>query len=983
MRRLQPLPERSSGSIHKKTVLGMESQPGEIGPSKATPPLVETASMSLKDDLTRMKSEIAVLEKEELVSHQSQLQVAQERLRTKRRSDLAKRMQESQRLQVLRERKVELEETRRSKLVDFKQKMIAAAERALEHESLVYDVLYDNIGQALAADVGDGFSDGNESVVIDDDVSAGMGVDAYGNKGCVAISPAARGPESFPDFSAQQFRVPSVFEEHLKAEQHQLTSQLRALRQVHSVPKMTGAGQAHHQKKDTGAVLLPPLAQSTTVHGAASTLLHKNNSVSPTLLPYLSGLPLSISGNESGGSQPAAPSSMPHESNAARIEHALVREELKRLIAQGSSEEQDQDSLALVSEVAHREDGKQSMAGAVAGHTISVLMTPHDLDSVVQERLAALEEKEAAAAKRDFVIQTAAVPFEDVLHKGNTIILEDAESNFKARFAVDKAERERLERLERLQGRSASLFGSTPVNEGDGAAPAKARSKTRRVSMLLDGESNSEPQKDTPALLETIPSVVSEPTSSAASPLSEESARRKERRRSSQEPLSAALAIVSNEVERQQLVFEQQQARFMARRTVQKEELSLMKRKLLELIQQDSLENEERERKASEAAQQEKPVEEAPTAAVADTPDQLPKGGSEGENPTPGTGTTPEVASLGTNMSATEQEQDAAALIIQCCVRCMLARRAAAAQRADYAATAERIARFVLEEEHQMKLERQAILKELARERDHLQSIAERERIFVESEALRNLQLKEEALVQEHELAVERARQCNAAVDIQRMVRGSQTRSWYRAVLVAREALTSAALARSASVIQMWWRRAAALKDACRRRAVRQRLADRYHQASHSNNFIAHAAASSIQRLALRFLTCKACSGRRAVAEQEARSHLWNDAAIVIERQWRKYWLHRQGTRRMVDDAVSTATRTASVLRCVPEGRGVQGAADAALVISKHVRGFIARDEWRKRWLRRLLQTACQTADSIRQEQHMMEDGVALTVDAA
>lgn len=960
-----------------------------------------------------MKSEIEFLEKEELVHHQSQLQVAQERLRTKRRSDLAKRMQESQRLQVLRERKAELEETRRSKVVDFKQKMIAAAERALERESMVLDVLYDNIGDALAADNDFPFSDGNDSVVLDDDMSAMMS-GAFGAVVADTVSPGARAPggNNQPhsmDFSFEQFRAPSAFEEHLKFEQKQFAIQLQALRQVHTAPKPASATLVNPTSaRKEGGMSLPPLlsARFGRPRGFVGFVdTSPSTPLAPTLMPYLSGLPASTTLNRHDELSPRAATSgglttSLSPADGARIEHARVREELKRLIAQSSEPEAFSETINTVT----TGPTMQPPPAVTENNTLTAWrMEPADLDIIVQQKLEALEAREAQDASRQTVIDASAVPFEDTLRKGNTVILEDAEANNRARFAAERVDRERIERQERLQNRTATMFGSaTILSETD--ASTKTRSKTRRVSMLLEGEgdvSNSEIKSPLTAdnALEGIPLAASTDSLSPTLPRSNsitivdtpssgksQSAAAIRRRDS----LPAALAIMSNAAERQQLIFEQQHARFMAKRGVQKEELSSMKRKLLELQRQD----EEAAEELNKQAQQRNET----SFAAASLPSEAQDVRSASHTPTPSdhqlslmpsralseerldvhedTNEKPS-GSANAAVEAIHQERETAAVMIQCAARSLSARRTFGQAKAAYAATVERLAKIVLEEEQLMEKEHQMILTQLAQERDHLQSLLQREGLLDEAATLRTLQQQEDALLAAVELAKVNARRGEAAVDIQRIVRGRQTRVWYRAVLVARDALLAASFTRTAAVIQTWWRWVARRHDAHRRVAMRKQLVQRLQHATTAPGAIKVAAVKCIQRLARRRLTAKACSLRRKLAQNEVRHDLQEDAALVIQRQWRKYWLHRESTRMMVYHAVDVATLTASVLESsvsqADEEQDVilSRVSNAATTIAKYSKRFLLRDEWRQRWLQRVLNDAVESAESVRQERRV------------
>ncbi|CUG84111.1 IQ calmodulin-binding protein, putative [Bodo saltans] len=1024
MRRLQPLPER--GAAAKK----------QSGPTTPPPRAIEVSdggaesididmsrsAVILSLDLTRMKSEIASLEKEELVHHQSQLQVAQERLRTKRRSDLAKRMQESQRLQTLRERKAELEETRRSKVVDFKQKMIAAAERSLEKESMLYDVLYDNIGEAMATDADFPFSDGNDSVVIEDDMSAVMG----GNFGD-AVSPDVRQPQTNKapsmDFSFEQFRVPTAFEEHLKFEQKEFASQLQALRQVHSAPKPVVA--AYATKKEAG-LLLPPLL-SSRFGGGARGARSGNPTLAPTLLPYLSGLPMSArrtedpsprGGPTSGGD---VDQKSPHDGvNLARMEHARVRDELKRLIAQ-SSDADEHHALAAVPPLPQGGQIAQTDVVSTTKNVVAVWVTPTNLDLIVQEKLEALEKREAEHTSREAVIAASAVPFEDTLRKGNTVILEDAEANFRSRFALEKSERERIERQERFQNRTASMFGGTLMSEAD--ASPKTRSKTRRVSMLLDGESaeatttsvdlKSPPLGDVAPLLESIPSVSETftPTfppqrATPAAAASDNSSGHHgvtaaaNRRKDS---LPTALAIMTNAEDRQQMIYEQQHARFMAKRSVQKEELSSIKRKLLELMRQDEMAEEELKVRQQQQQQQQASAQFLPDVEASAVGVSVSQRVSSNVSPsaTPLRSVSPSQAAFSTNcddddleeeddpvlnsasaaMAAMEQEKERAAVMIQSTVRCMIARRVFVETKAGYEAAAARMALIVLEEEQQMMAERQELLVQLATERDHLQSLLQREALLDEAAELRALEIREAALLAAAAQIKNDARRGRAAEQIQRIVRGSQTRTWYRAVLVARSALTAAAFTRSTLLIQSWWRSIAKRRVAQKRSALRRRLLQRHALPASfipmHVGAIATAATSCIQRLMRRCLTLKTCARRRSLAQKELRQDLQWDAAIVIQRQWRKYSLHRHATREMVYHAVDNAALTASVLESSlvePEEQSVTivRVTRAATVIAKYTKRYLLRDEWRQRWLKRLLFEALQATESIRQERRML-----------
>jgi hypothetical protein len=991
MRRLQPLPERGD-AIAKKQSGPVTPPPRAIDLTNGGESLDTDLSRSaiiLRDDLTRMKSEIASLEKEELVHHQSQLQVAQERLRTKRRSDLAKRMQESQRLQTLRERKAELEETRRSKVVDFKQKMIAAAERALEKESMLYDVLYDNIGDAVAADADFPFSDGNDSVVLEDDMSAVMG----GNFGD-AVSPDVRGQTNNApsmDLSFEQFRVPSAFEEHLKFEQKEFASQLQALRLVHSAPKPAIA--ANTTKKEAAGLLLPPLLSSrfgNGRHGGAH-----GDHLAPTLLPYLSGLPMSArrTGDLSPrtGSVGVDTTSVLEGSNLARVEHARVRDELRRLIAQSSEVDEHEDIIVTTPPL----EDRPVLNNDASKMRVAILMAPADLDLVVQEKLEALEKKEAEYASREAVIGTSAVPFEDTIRKGNTVILENAEANFRSRFALDKAERERIERQERLQNRTSTMFGgSTILNDSD--ASPKTRSKTRRVSMLLEGDAGEatsaaadlkSPSTHDVSLLESIPSVESfsptfPPRVNATDPPKISTAAANRRKDS----LPTALAIMTNAEDRQQMIYEQQQARFMAKRNIQKEELSSIKRKLLELMRQDEMAEEELKLRQQQTA----PLNEAEVAAT------LSQRVSSNVSPT---GTPPlsvssshaynnyddlsddhepVYGSATAALDAMAQEKETAALMIQSALRCKIARRVFAETKLAYAAAAERMARIVFEEEQQMMAERQEVLMQLAFERDHLQSLMRREALLDEAAELRELEQREARLLATVAQAKEEVRRQQAATNIQRIVRGSQTREWYRAVLVARAALTSAAATRATTVIQTWWRCVAKRRAAQTRCALRRRLLQRHAPSTSLTTprvgAVTMAAVSCIHLLMRRRLTMKACAQRRRLAEGEVRQDLQRDAAMVIQRHWRKYHLHRQSTRAMVYHAVDNAALTASVLESSIvepeewEGFAMTRVSRAATVIAAYTRRHLLRDEWRQRWLQRVLHEALQSTASIRQE---------------
>ena len=174
----------------------------------------------LRNSIDNIHSELEQLYQEELTTHKSQLQAAHEKLRQRRRSDLARRMQESHRLQALKEAKAETDDSRRDKVNQFKEKMRHAAEKSLTDEGMVLQRLRPpSSGQ-----------DGR------------------------ALTPLSAGGESS---NVTGLRIRSTFEEQLAVQQRVLSSHMHAMRALHSQ-------QFFPPSPTTAAEVVPQPATDTT-----------------------------------------------------------------------------------------------------------------------------------------------------------------------------------------------------------------------------------------------------------------------------------------------------------------------------------------------------------------------------------------------------------------------------------------------------------------------------------------------------------------------------------------------------------------------------------------------------------------------------------------------------------------------------------------------------------------------------------------------
>lgn len=968
MRRLQPLPSRCDGR---------KAAPDK--PPAACDDVRETAQQqthALKEDLKKMMSELDVLEKEELVHHHSQLLVAQERLKQKRKSDLAKRMQESQRLQVLREKKAELEDSRRGKVTAFKQRMILAAEKALERESLMIDTIFSNMGDAMLIAENDTADTDAESVVLDGDRFSFRGPvpgSSIGQPG----SAETGGVDFF------QFRVPSAFEEHLTHEQRIYSQQLQELKHLHKAPRPATHGGA--SVAPVGR--LPPIPTASAMHNATAT---------PRSIPER---PASSS---ECGERSAGRTNIPAHLEmyqGARQAHSAVREELKRLIAQSRCE----DDVVEVD--------RPLVSVALAHSTaVATIQSEEAIESAVATQLQRIEEKEKIANETEAFRNTSQVPFEDQLHKGNRVIMENAEANMVRQQKVDRELQEKDHKL-KIADRSAtvrsSMIAAVQMSSASSAAsfsPTKGRRESRVVVQDTDDQ-------QTPISPSTAQPPLATATPMSPPPLQHHA-------------LSAVIQSTLSEAERHELLMSQQQSRFLAKRASQREELNELRRRLQEL------EAEEETSQLSEQAQlcsvmpdtadDALPVRVAtPAASLADH-----SGVTEG----------PHTSQLCDKVDIDSHRHASAALTIQCAVRRRAARTEAAQRRFARRHYIEQLAAAQLAQESSelaqqssatSELEAREMVRErsslgassvqqhagagnvkasedapvdnalaaewrelvdlitrenalqapdpLAEEKVVLASLASREDLLQERYTIDNLMSHEAHICptpspRASAHCTEESRS-SAAVIIQRHVRGHQVRCWYQEVLRLRALKVALRLETAAVTLQRWARIVLTAQRAVSRTNARRHLRSRYDVlVAEEQSGFGCIAALSIQCFFRRMRTRRLVVERRVAADAEIMFAKESDAAVSIQRGWRNFELGLAQKRHFVRALVESSTNIAAVLDTVGCRAAPGVAVDAAVVIAKYARRFLQRDELRRRWTARVIAQALDDVQAAREE---------------
>ena len=501
MSRLIPLPERS-----------VETKPTERR---------GTAAQKELDDL---KSQLQELQDVQLESQKSQLIAAQERLKLRRKSELAKRMQETQRLQLLKEQRAELDDERRSKVSGFKQRMIAAAERQLSRESNIYDALYENIGEALLE------GEDDESTVYEEE----HGAIEFHPRSTMTMDPLP--PIIERPAYLDSIRVKSAFEEQLGATQAKFTQQRRALQSVHATYPSTNASQQR-----TSIVI-------------SSEALHRHEIAQdkPTKNSLLADFLNSDYGKESPATVTAAQEkSMNAGGNgnsndycglgSARDEHRKLREELWRLLSQAgedpSKEMPPEHQPLQPTEISSNKEG-----GPAAVDEMLIVSRAQELD-----------DRDAMQSVHNDYVSASAVVFEDELHRG-VAIQNDAEENIRQQRALDR--KHRPSQLAPIRSHSLVL-----VTEDSMHTIPSTKKKDRRVSMLVEGDA---PPEGTPA----------------EEPITLFVGRQRAKRDAQVTPLTG-----QQQHDAEQLRIEQEQARYFAKRAQRSSELRALQQTLESLEQ--------------------------------------------------------------------------------------------------------------------------------------------------------------------------------------------------------------------------------------------------------------------------------------------------------------------------------------------------------------------------------------------------------------
>lgn len=941
-RRLLPLPTKSADEKKPES----RDNADETGAPKER--------LNHKAELQSLKSELQGLEQEELEHHHTNLMLAQERLRQRKKSDLAKRMQEAQRLQMLREKKAELDDTKKDKLIAFKQRMIAAAEKQLERESTRLDVLYENIGESLAAQevlLNDGLdfmarcSERQSDVQVDDDRTT-----------------TVEDNDAMPSYGGQ-VRLQSSFEEHLLKEQQRYRDQLRALRIVHGAPQAVPVTTPRGQR-------LPPISQDTLKQHQSMLLSERAESAQLTkgssglVKNFLTG----FSQRESAGTPPSSiaesscalplEGSGPVVHNKAREEHLKLREEMRRLISQGAEALTE---LSLLDEQPPREgphDTKRQSSSA-RGAAAYATKEPDILNKVKS-----LERREEALAREEAFLSKSVVPFEDTVRNG-VVIQENAEANYQQlraaeKAALDKLERERASEIRSV--RSASMFSSVRLDEDNKGKVAAVKSK--RVSMLQGQDDLSSP------LTAAIASAGSGPSANETSPLTFDLERSKV---SSGSKRSASLLLRVDQDEKQLQLIEQQQARYMSKRASQKEDLKSMQKKLAELMEAEEKDAKEKARKELETQVASAITSEVLMYAMSnvppledvrqDTDSQVRTTETDQVVPLPPT----DDPSPQNDSAPSSDNRTKAAIVIQCMYRSWKSRQVTNRRRNSYKAHLRARAVQIVAEESRLSDIYSVRLVMLQEEAEVLRSLKAREAVFDERTALIAISSRELTLLETREADTMTQRRAAAANRIQTIVRGHQARVWYAAVKVERRNVMLALRSAAASRIQDWVRAVLVRRRAFAVHHPRASLKRRYDMSIESGGF-KHIAATAIQCFFRHIRTRAVCRRKRLEEAQAVLNGKRHDASVMLQKVWRGYAVRTKTQRELVSRLIHEASTVAAVLRTIHSTVDASVAESAAVTIGKYVRRSIARVELRKRWTERVLEDAIIAASSCRDD---------------
>lgn len=495
MNRLVPLPERSS----------------------ETKTSTDRRSTAVQKELDELKHQLQELQDVQLESQKSQLIAAQERLKQRRKSELAKRMQETQRLQLLKEQRAELDDDRRTKVSGFKQRMIAAAERQLSRESNIYDALYENIGEALLE------GEEDESTVYEED------------HGAIEFHPRAITVEPLPPIIERpayldSIRVKSAFEEQLGATQAKFSSQRRALQSVHATYP-AGTATPHR----TSIVIS---SEALYRHEIAQERPTKNSLVADFLNSEVGMEALSRSAQQQKASNDNTNDY--YGLGCARDEHRKLREELWRLLSQAGEDP----ALAMPPQQSHLEAPVLATDGPSEPMSVNI--------DAIAARASELDARDTMQAVHDGYVAASAVRFEDQLHRG-VAIQNDAEENIRQqRMLVDR--RHRPSQLAPIRSHSLVV-----VPEDSMHSIPSAKKKDRRVSMLVEGDSLLPQQESTPA---------EEPITVAVG------------RQRSRRDLPSVISEQQQRQDAEKLRIEQEQARYFAKRAQRSNELRALQQTL-------------------------------------------------------------------------------------------------------------------------------------------------------------------------------------------------------------------------------------------------------------------------------------------------------------------------------------------------------------------------------------------------------------------